>query len=76
MVDRILLKDLVVDRILLKGHAYIGGVPQGASPRGGTAAAYFLSDRPGESLRVPGFELIYRSPMGMGTDSYRVYRLE
>jgi hypothetical protein len=65
-----------VDRVLLTDHAYIGGVPQGESPRAGTAAAYFLSDRPSVSLRVPGFELIYRSPKGMGTDSYRVYRLQ
>ncbi len=66
---------LVVDRYLLEGHSYIGGVPRGASPRAGTAAARMLSRRPRAFENVPGFELVYRSPPEVGVDSYRVYKV-
>jgi hypothetical protein len=66
---------LVVDRYLLAENTYIAGMPRGASPRAGTAAAHMLSRRPRVFENVPGFELVYRSPPEVGLDSYRVYRI-
>jgi hypothetical protein len=72
---------LLIDRPWLGGNLYIGGVPPAGlhprpyfAPLPGTAAAYFLDSNPAVFANVPGFELLYRSPQHLGTDSFRLYR--
>ncbi len=44
-------------------------------PRPGTAAAAFLSGAEDVLAAIPGFELLYRSPVGIPEADYRLFRL-
>ena len=64
---------LLLDRVFLRGSAYIGGLGprQRSGPGPGTPAAIFLPDAPGA---MPGFEPLYQGP-ATGRPVYRLARL-
>jgi hypothetical protein len=80
--ERFRCRHLLVDRYVL-GYLspWTAGLPVGAEPRPGTAAAAFLSQDAAVLSGVPGYELLYRSPAtilqrnGEPYDLYRLYRL-
>lgn len=84
LVDEYRCHYLVVDRNFfgeLPAALYLGGIrPASARPEPGTCWALFGSQDPAVLGSVPGFELLYRSPVsirrgGDATDFYRLYRL-
>ena len=72
------MRYLLVDRkFLWFGNRFIMGIPaQQQAPAKGTPAWYFISNNAEVLRSVPGFELLYRSPPGLGADYFRVYELK
>jgi hypothetical protein len=83
LVERYQCRHLLVDRYTLWNVSrYAGGIPWSVrEPRPGTAAAAFVTQDADALARVPGFELLYRSPSrirqsnGEPCDLFRLYRL-
>jgi hypothetical protein len=68
---------LLIDRNLMRGRVYIGGkIPSEVRAEDGTADLWLLNPNPEVFAAIPGYELVYRSPLELGWDSYRLYRLE
>jgi hypothetical protein len=78
--ERFRCRYVLFDRYTLgRLSPWVGGLPLGdPTPLPGTAAALFLSEDAEVLERVPGFELLYRSPLtmrGVPFDAFRLYRL-
>jgi hypothetical protein len=68
---------LLIDRNLMRGRVYIGGkIPSEVRVEDGTADLWLLNPEPDAFAAIPGYQLVYRSPLELGWDSYRLYRLE
>jgi hypothetical protein len=84
LVRRYRCRYVLIDRqIMWWGTKYVGGIPNKQQmPTPGTAAAAFFSTDSKVLTSVPGYRLLYRSPIDprsppeLRYDSYRLYELE
>ncbi|MGH7175952.1 MAG: hypothetical protein ACREJC_01105 [Tepidisphaeraceae bacterium] len=69
---------VVIDApFMWQGCRYIAGIPESQTiPTPGTAASYFCSGRGAVVGRVPGFKILYRTPVFINFDTYRIYEVE